>query len=410
VNRLVKYLSVILKWRRFIFWNTLIMTLLAVGISFILPQRFTATAQVMPPNDESDIFGVTSILGGGMGGSRLRRLGVGMFGSTPSDLIVGIVGSRTITQKVAEACSIAHYYHIRRPSPEKTVKQLREMTTIMATEDGLVRISVAARTPHLASSAANAFVAQLDTFLRASNMSRGRNMRVFIEHRLTEVDSSLLVARESLRVFQSRNRVITIDDETKAAVETYAKLKSQLTIKEVELEASVATANDDNPYVSALKGEISAFRGELAKLEGGAASNGFGVGFGVSFERLPGVAAEFARRYQDFVIQQEAYAGLYQQLEYARILEARDAPAITILDYAVPPERRSSPRRALVVTVVCLFALVLGVLAAFAFEYLRRLADTDPETYRALRSLWRSSHFRSQRTDASVSDTSGSDT
>jgi len=61
------------------------------------------------------------------------------------------------------------------------------------------------------------------------------------------------------------------------------------------------------------------------------------VGFGVSFERLPAVAAQFALRYQNLKIQEEAYATLYEQYEYAKILEARDAPALTVLDYAQPP-------------------------------------------------------------------------
>jgi len=105
------------------------------------------------------------------------------------------------------------------------------------------------------------------------------------------------------------------------------------------------------------------------------------VGFGVSFEHLPAVAAQFARRYQDFKIQEEAYATLYQQYEYARILEARDAPALTVLDYAVPPERRSFPRRTRIVAVVLAFSLVAGAAFAFAAEYFQFIKTERPEEY-----------------------------
>ena len=388
MNRLVKYLSVILKWRRLIFWNTLILTVVAAGISFILPQRFTAVAQILPPSDETDIFGLTSLLGGGAS-SGLGRLRTGMLGgSMASDLMVGILESRTVVENVAERCSIATYYRIRRSSREKAGKQLREMTRLSATSEGIVRVAAEARTPRLAAMVANAYVAELDSFLRHSNISRGRNMRIFIERRLAEVHSALLAAQESLQVFQQTNRVASVDDETKAAIDAYAKLESQLYVKQTELGALAEVASEDNPFAQGLKREISSFRAQLGQLEHGRGGAGFGVGFGVSFERLPSLAAAFAQRYREFRIQEESYAALYEQYEYARILEARNAPAVTVLDYAVPPERRSFPRRTVLMLVAALLGLVLGSGIAFVSEYFYTIRSTNPSEYEGWQDLW----------------------
>jgi len=381
VNRLVKYLGVILKWRRLIFGNTLILTVLAVIVSLVLPPRYTATAQLLPPIDEGDMFGLTSLLGGGVS-SGLSRFKAGLSGAaTPSDLMIGILSSRTVMEHVAERCSVAEYYRIRKPSPEKSVRQLRYMTNLAATDDGIVRISVEAKTRGLAAEVANTYVAELDSFLRYSNISRGRNMRVFIEKRLGQLDTSLAVAGESLKAFQELNKVASVDDETKAAIDVYARMKSEMSVKEAEYEAARSGASDENPYVENLRREIDATRDELRKLEQGGGASGFGVGYGVSFARLPGVAAKFARRYQDFRIQQEAFAALYQQYEYARILEARDAPTLTVLDRAVPPERRSFPRRAVMVAAVFLFSLFLGIALAFLSEYFGYIQTARPEEY-----------------------------
>jgi tyrosine-protein kinase Etk/Wzc len=381
VNRLVKYLGVILKWRRLIFWNTLILTLLALAVSFILPSRYTATAQLLPPSDDGDMFGLSSLLGGGVG-SGLSKLKAGLSGaSTPSDLMIGILSSRTVMQHVAERCSIVRYYKIRKPSPEKSVRQLKDMTKVAASDDGIVKIAVEAKTRWLAAQVANAYVSELDSFLRYSNISRGRNMRIFIEKRLGQLDTSLAVSTESLRAFQELNKVVSVDDETKAVIDAYASMKSQLSIKEAEYEAARSAASDGNPYVESLKREIDASRDELRKLEQGGGVGGFGVGYGVSFVNLPGVAAQFARKYQDFRIQQEAFAALYQQYEYARVLEARDAPTLTVLDYAVPPERRSFPRRTFIVGVVLLFSLVAGVSFAFVAEYFDFIKGARPEEF-----------------------------
>ena len=386
MNRLVKYLGVILKWRRLIFWNTVVLTFLAVAFSFILPPRYKATAQLLPPNDEGDIFGITSLLGVGASSS-LSKLKAGLMSSTGTDLIIGILGSRTVMQNVAERCSIATYYGIRKPTPEKLVHKLNDMAKFAASNEGIVKITVEANSRQLAAQVANTFVAELDSFLRHSNISRGHNMRIFIEKRLGQLDTSLAVARESLRVFQEVNKVASVDDETKAAIDAYARMKSELSAKEAEYEAARSAASDGNPYVDNLRREIDASQDELRKLEQGGHAGGYGVGFGVSFERLPGVAAQFARRYQDFKIQEEAYATLYQQYEYASILEARDAPALTVLDYAVPPERRSFPRRTVIVGAVLVFSLLAGLCYAFVAEYFDFVRVARPEEYGGWRHL-----------------------
>jgi tyrosine-protein kinase Etk/Wzc len=387
VNRVVKYLGVILKWRRLIFWNTVVLTALAVVISFVLPPRFTATARLLPPSDEGDIFGMTSLLGGGAA-SGLSKLRAGLTGaSTGSDLMVGILGSRTIMQHVAERCSIARYYGLRKPSPEKAVRQLKDMTKLSASDEGIVSVSVEAKTRSLAAQVANVYVAELDSFLRYSNISRGHNMRVFLEKRIGQLDSTMVAAGESLKVFQQANRVTSVEDETKAAVDAYAKMKAELSLQEAEYEAARSGARDDNPYVENLRREVAASREELRKLEQGGGTSGFGVGFGVSFQKLPAVAAQFATRYLDFKVQQEAYAALYQQYEYARVLEARDAPALTVLDYAVPPDRKSSPKRAFIVAIVFLFSLAAGSAFAFVAEYFGFVRSARPDEYRAWRNV-----------------------
>jgi uncharacterized protein involved in exopolysaccharide biosynthesis len=246
---------------------------------------------------------------------------------------------------------------------------------------------VAAKTPRLAANIANCYIGELDDFLRHSNISQGHNMRVFLERRLGEVESTLTVTRESLEVFQQRHKTVSVDDETKAAIEAYAKLKSQLYLRQAELGMAEHISGAENPYVTSLRGEIDAFQDQLGKLERGGSKTGFGAGFGVPFESLPSVGSEFLRRYQDLKIQEEAYSMLYQQYEYAKVMEARDTPAITVLDYAVPPERRSFPIRWVVALAGMLFGLLSGAFFAFGSEYLERVRQVRPQEYEGWREV-----------------------
>ena len=383
MNRLLAYIRVILKWRKLIFYNTLILTVLAVGISFLLPKRYTAVAQLLPP-PEQDMLGMSSLLSGGLGSSGLSKLRLGgmMGGGTPSDLMAGILSSRSVMEKVAERCSIVQHYGIKKNSMEVAVRELRRMTGLGVSDDGIVRIKVEAKTPKLAADIANSYMEELDDFLRNSNISQGHNMRMFLERRLGEVESTLVVTQDSLEVFQQRYKTVSVDDETKAAIEAYAKLKSQSYLKQAELGVIEGVSGSDNPYVASLREDVAALQTQLRKLEQGGSNTGFGAGFGVPFESLPSVGAEFARRYQDFKIQEESYAMLYQQYEYAKIMEARDTPAITVLDYAVPPEKHSFPKRFQIVLAVFLFGLVAGVSFAFVSEYFERIRDDRPQEYR----------------------------
>ncbi|MEO0026088.1 MAG: Wzz/FepE/Etk N-terminal domain-containing protein [candidate division WOR-3 bacterium] len=382
MSRIATYLSVILQWRRLIIINTLVVTLLVLAVSYILPRRYTAVAQLLPPNEEGDLFGLTSILGGGVGGG-LSRLRLGAFGSATgaSEIMAGILTSRTVMDRVAEICSVAYYYRINPVNTEKTRKQLARMTRVSVTDEGIVRIAVEAKNPQLAAKVANCYISELDQFLRTSNISRGRNMRLFLEKRLQDVQKTLAAAQESLTAFQVTHKVVAVDEETRAAIDAYARLKSQAYLKQAELDAVRDIASPDNPYFLNLQREVNAFLDQLRRLEQGGGRQGFGVGFAVDFSHLPSIGAEFARRYRDYRIQEETYAMLYQQYEYAKVLEARDAPTLTVLDYAVPPQRHSFPRRGGLVIAAFLFSFGLSVLYAFANEYFQFLQNAKPAEY-----------------------------
>lgn len=406
MNKLVNYLAVLLKWRGVILINTLIISVLVLIITFILPQRYTAVGQLLPPTDEGDLFGLTNIVGTGIGGG-LSRVRLGLLGSatSASEIMVGILTSRTVLDRVAEICSIPYYYKIKPVRTDRIRKKLRNMTKVVVSDAGIVRIAVEAKTPQLAAKIVNTYINELDQFLRTSNMSRGRNMRLFLEKRLQDAQRSLAEAQESLKVFQAKHKVVAVDEETRAAIDAYARLKSQAYLKQAELEAMREIASADNPYFLNLQREVTAFSDQLQRLEQGGGGQGFGVGFAVAFSHLPAVGAEFAKRYRDYRIQEETYAMLYQQYEYAKILEARDAPILTVLDYAVPPQHHSFPQRSIFIIGAFLFGFGVSIVYAFINEYFRFLHNTKPDEYTkwhglvqefksALGGFWRKIPFR----------------
>jgi uncharacterized protein involved in exopolysaccharide biosynthesis len=365
----------------------LIVALLAVGVSLIVPPRYTAVAQVLPP-PEDDVLGVSSLLSGGTG-SKLKRLATaGMVGGSPSDLMAGILRSRAIMEQVVAQCSVAQRYRVRRRSVELAIRQLGKMTRLSVSDEGILDIRVEAKRRQWAADIANCYVAQLDTFLRTSNMSRGRNTRVFLERHIDELDAALDSARVSLVAFQKAHRVVSVDEESKAAVDEYARLRAELLVKQSELGVLEQFTGPENPYTRRVAGEVSSFRSELSSLESGESLGGFGVGFGVSLKNLPEVSMEFWRKYRDVKVLEEAYALVFQQLEYARVLEARDTPTISVLSWAVPPERRSYPKRVVMVLLAAAFAFLMSAGAALVADHMRQLRVNRPVEYQSWAGLW----------------------
>jgi uncharacterized protein involved in exopolysaccharide biosynthesis len=97
----------------------------------------------------------------------------------------------------------------------------------------------------------------------------------------------------------------------------------------------------------------------------------------VAFSKLPTVAQEYATKLRDYKVQEEIYSLLQQQYEQAKILEARDTPNITILDYARVPERRSFPKRKIIIVFALVLSFIGSALTAFGMEYWGRLQKNE---------------------------------
>ena len=78
---------------------------------------------------------------------------------------------------------------------------------------------------------------------------------------------------------------------------------------------------------------------------------------------------------RDVKIQEAVVTLLTQQLEQARIDEAKDIPAVQVLDPAVAAERPSRPRLSNAVLVAAVSSLFVGLVLSFTVDYSRRLWD-----------------------------------
>jgi uncharacterized protein involved in exopolysaccharide biosynthesis len=111
-------------------------------------------------------------------------------------------------------------------------------------------------------------------------------------------------------------------------------------------------------------------------------------------DRTPMTSLQYLDALRNMKYHESVYEVLVKQFEMAKLDEAKDTPLIQVLDQAIAPERKSKPKRALIVILATMMAFILVVIWAFVKEALARQAN-DPEQAGRMQELCRLLRWRS---------------
>jgi tyrosine-protein kinase Etk/Wzc len=354
----------------------------AAGVSLLMPNVYTATARILPPQQSQST--AAAMLGqlGALAGAAGSSLGI----KNPNDLYVGMLKSRSVADGLIERYGLQRRYE--QETLDDTRKALEKVTKVSAGKDGIVAIEVDDEDPRFAAELANAYVDALHRLNQTLAVTEAAQRRLFFERQLQQTQDSLARAEVELKKVQQATGVVQLDAQGKAAIEAVAALRARIAAKEVELAAMRTFATERNPDYQRLTEELAGLRGQLARFERGGEPSAL-----PSAARLTEAGLDYVRKLREVKYQETVFELLARQFEAAKLDEARNASLIQVLDKAVPPERKSKPRRSLIVIVSALATGLIAVLLAFMREA-RERALADPERadrYRLLRQYlkWR---------------------
>lgn len=384
---LIDLLLLLSQNKKVILQITIAVAVLAVIVSLLLPKMYTATATILPPQESPSTL--SSMLGqfGAISGLSSRDLGL----KNPSDLFVAMLKSRSIQDQIVDSFDLRKIYGIKTIQGARTTLDGRSQIT--AGDEGLITIAVSDRDPNRAAALANAYVDGLHSLNEHLAISEAAQRRLFYQQKLDAEREDLSRADLALRQVQEASGLVQPDAQGRAIVDAVANTQAQVAIQEVKLQAMRTYATENNPDLKRAEQELAGLRAELAKLERSTGQLGNG-NLEVPTRRLPEVELDYLRRMRDVKYHESVYEFLSKQLEAARIDEAKDAVIVQVVDKAVPPEKKSSPRRTLIVLVSTVLAFVLacfGVLLVAAFQRKER----DPNDRARLDLLRRSLKFGS---------------
>jgi tyrosine-protein kinase Etk/Wzc len=361
-----------------------VFAVLAVILSLILPVRYTATVTLLPPQENSSIAGAMASQLGNLGGvAALAGGGLGL--KNPNDRHVAMMQSRTVEDAMVQRYGLMQEYHKRYLSDAR--KAFQDHTTVDGNgKDGLIHISVEDHNAQRAAELANGYVEQYRDLSQHLAITEASQRRLFFQRELEQAKNNLANAEVALEQTEQKTGVIQPDSQARALIESAATLRAQITAREVQIEGMQTYATGQNSELIQAQQELAGLRAQLAKLGGSEDNSGSEVLIPKGL--VPRAGMEYVRRLRDVKYYETIFEILARQFELAKLDEAKEGAVIQVVDPAIPPDRKSFPKRSLIVIGATVAGIFIGAFLALFQARLERLKD-DPESTQKLRILRR---------------------
>lgn len=359
---LLDLLIVLARHKKLILSLPLLVAAVAAAISLVIPNSYKASTRLLPPQQAQS--GAAALLSqlGGVAGVAASATGI----KSPNDVYIGMLKSRTVADKVIARFDLMKVYDT--DSQEKARKLLEENTNITAGKDGLMTIEVEDTRQKVVAGIANGYVDELLKLTKIIAVTEAAQRRLFFEKQLEISKNNLATAESTLSGSLDTRGVLSIEGASRAIIETVGRLRAQISAKEIQLSSMSAFVTTTNPEYLRANQELQGLKAELSKLENGRPE----VSAGSQQANGKPVGLENVKILRDVKYYQMLYELLAKQYEVARLDEAKDSSVIQVLDAAIEPERKSKPRRAIIVLLSAVLALFASMVLAFILEARKR--------------------------------------
>lgn len=361
---------------RLIFRFTAAIAMISLIVSLLLPKIYTGKSSLLPPKHQSLTSPMIAQLGAlaALAGAEIKHQDVQVY--------VAALKSRTIADTLIRRFDLQSVF--QQPDLTLTREALAKVTQIEAGRDGIIRIEYDDKDPKRAADVANAYIEELTKLTDTLAMSEAAQRRLFFERQMQAAKNSLADAEVELKKAQETTGIIEPENQARVIVESIAQLQGLVAAKEVEVVAMRSFAAPANPDLNRAQRELGGLRAQLAKMQ--REHNMQPGDVMVPTAKVPERALEWVRRMRDVKYHETVFEMLARQYELARVEEAQSSIVIQTLDSAVVPERKSKPKRAVIVLVSTAAAFVIAVFWVFTKERLVE-ARRDPEVAAKLDTL-----------------------
>ncbi len=359
--------------RRMILLVTATFAVIAVVVSLLLPKWYTANVLVMPPQQNSSLSSLLSSQLGSLG-SVAALAGGGLGIKNPNDMFVAMLRSQAVEDRMVHDFELQREYRQKRLSDARKAFE-GHSTVDGSAKDGLIHISVEAKSPERAAQMANGYVEEFRKLSQSMAFTEAQQRALFFQQQLEQSKNNLASAEVALQQTEQNSGLIQLDSQARALIESAASLRAQIAAKEVQIQAMQTYATGENAQLVEAQQELESLRAQVAKLGGTEESANALI---VPKGKLTEAGLDYVRKLRDVKYYETIFDILARQFEMAKLDEAKEGAIIQVVDPAIPPDKKSSPKRMLIVIVATVAGFLVGILVAFLQAGWGNLKE-DPE-------------------------------
>lgn len=354
-------LVVIVKWKRMLaacFLACLILSYLM--IYFFIDPAYDAKVTIIP-SEENNVTGLTNLL------KNMKSLPLDIGGSIQNkemELYNTIIYSRSMLEEVINKFDLIKIYKLDSSNvdyKEIALKKLKSNIDAKETNDNAYEIKVRANTPNNAAAIANYLVDLLNKKIIDLKVNKSRENRIFLEQRLNDIRITLKKAEDSLRRYQEYSNLFDAKEQIKGIIGAYSALETSLITKQIEESILERILSKDSPQLNEVKIQVSEYKRKIDDIR----ANGQPNSLLFPFKSLPDKSLKYLRLYRDVEINSTLLEFILPLYEQSKFDEQKDIPVVQIIDYAIPPAKKSYPPRViftLIITMGFLFMVLLYIL------------------------------------------------
>lgn len=331
---------------------------LVLGATYLFAPTFTARTTFLPPLQQHSIAAASALaslgplagLVGGAGGIK-----------SAADQYAALIQSTTVRDRLIDQFGLMNVYGAKYRFQARD--DLRDnVRVLLGKKDGLITVEVDDQDPKRAANLANSHVDELRRMTTTLAVTEAQQRRSFFEQQLERSKGRLAKAQEALQASGFSQGALLA--EPKAAAESYARLKAQVSSAEVQLQTMRSFLSENSVELQSQQAALVALRGQLSRVEQVAD---------------PRSGSDYIGKYRDFKYEEALFELFARQYEAARVDESREGGLIQVVDTAQPPEWKSRPKRALSAVIATVAAFVLLTLFVLVRHAWRRTV-MQPET------------------------------
>ncbi|MBT8390668.1 MAG: hypothetical protein KJO48_02755 [Ignavibacteria bacterium] len=373
---LTDYLVYIVKYRR-----VLIITLLLTGligyltVYLVIEEQFDSVSVIIPSEDEG-MGGIAGLLGS------LQDLPLDITSGVSSEemgMYNTIIYSRTMLEKVIKQFNLIDVYELSRSDPrymEKAVETLASSITTMETPNYSYEIETRAPSANLTAQINNYIIEELNKKIIELKVEKSRNNRIFLAERVAEIEYNLKLSEDSLKEYQEDSGLLDAESQIKAIIEAYAGLETELITKQIEESILEQIYPSGHPQLEDTKIAVQQYQKKLDKLKMKNQNNSMLL----ALNSLPQKAIDYFRNFRNLQINSTILEFIIPLYEQAKFEEQKNVPVLQVVDYAIPPAKKSYPPRTI-------FTLLL-MFGAFVISFFFILLKENPNLNKSDKYLY----------------------